>query len=634
MLVLLLFSFGGLTEYLVLQQRQRQQHQQMQQVVATAGQLRAMLESELNAPLSLSAGVAAFIQASQGQVSAESFQLLLSNLVQQGRHLRNIGVAPDNRLTYIYPLRNNEKVLGLYYPDLAEQWPEIVEIIQTRQAKLVGPVQLAQGGTGFIHRIPVYLADDRYWGIVSTVLDIDSVWRLLMQQTQEHEVSVALRLGGDGLPFVALLGDLQLFSADAIVLDLTVAGSRWQLAVQPNTLPNWQQAWPVRLTGWLISLMLWLLMLMIFIANRRWADTAAAWQRSEAYFRTILDNVADAIVVVDRHGRIEKVNQAALRLLGYPAGQLTGQSYQRLFIQPPVLQTSLQQSSLQQPSLNQPVASHGEYQVRHQSGQAILVELDQTRIDQQQQGLTVLLMRDITERKRIELLKDEFVSTVSHELRTPLTAINGALGLLAGGVMGEMPQAQQQLLTIAKQNGQQLAVLINDILDIEKLAAGKMQLYLQPLSIMGLLQVALQRNLPLAQQAAVQLKIQADLLDEVQVLVDESRLQQVFANLLANAVRFSPSHGTVLVEVRLIGVRVRLSVSDQGPGVPVDFVPRLFQKFSQADSSSTRQLGGTGLGLAICKELIERMGGQIGYQPTPQGGACFYFDLPVHTGFN
>jgi signal transduction histidine kinase len=137
------------------------------------------------------------------------------------------------------------------------------------------------------------------------------------------------------------------------------------------------------------------------------------------------------------------------------------------------------------------------------------------------------------------------------------------------------------------------------------------------------------RNSPLAQQSAVQLKIQSDLTDEVQVLVDDNRLQQVFANLLANAIRFSPAQGQVLIEVRLIGLKVRVSISDQGPGVPADFVPRLFQKFSQADSSTTRQQSGTGLGLAISKELLERMGGSIGYQPTQSAGACFYFDLPV-----
>jgi signal transduction histidine kinase len=174
-----------------------------------------------------------------------------------------------------------------------------------------------------------------------------------------------------------------------------------------------------------------------------------------------------------------------------------------------------------------------------------------------------------------------------------------------------------------------LSLLINDILDIEKLAAGKMQLHLQTLALMPLVLQAKNRNLPLAQQNAVQLTIQSQLTDEILVLVDENRLQQVFANLLANAIRFSPEQAQVLLQVRLIGLKVRVSVSDQGPGVPADFESRLFQKFSQADSSTTRRMGGSGLGLAISKELVNRMGGEIGYEPNLPTGACFYIDLAV-----
>jgi two-component system, OmpR family, sensor histidine kinase VicK len=613
-LILLLFSLAGITEYLVFQERARQHNLSTRQVVAAAGQLRALIESEMNGPLNLSFGLAAYIKASQGQVRDTEFEILLPNLVHQGRYIRNMSIAPDNRISYVYPLLGNEKALGIYYPDLTEQWPDITRVIQSRTPQLAGPVNLAQGGVGFIYRIPIYLPDDRYWGIVSTVLNIQSMWQLLHNRASELEVNVALRRFVDQEQHQMLLGESALFSVNAILLDLKVADVRWQLAVQAQESPLQRQGWLVRLISWGVSLMLWLLVLSVFIANRRLAQTADAWQQSEAYFRTILNSAADAIVVVNHTGRIDTVNPAALALFGYQPGQLTGKNYQQLFIEAP--QLTEQDATIEIPGL-------------HHDGHSILIELNHTHIAHQRQKLTVLLMRDITERKRIEQLKEEFVSTVSHELRTPLTAINGALGLLVGGVVGEVAPAQKQLLDIAQQNGQQLALLINDILDIEKLAVGKMQLHLQQLDILPLVLQAKNRNLPLAQQSAVQLKIRSDLTDEVTVLVDENRLQQVFANLLANAIRFSPEQGVVLIEVRLIGMKVRVSITDQGPGVPEDFVPRLFQKFSQADGSTTRRTSGTGLGLAISKELLERMGGDIGYQPNPATGACFYFDLPV-----
>lgn len=613
-LVLLFFGLAGVTEYLVFQERERQHNLSMRQVVASASQLRALIESEMNVPLNLSFGLAAYIKASNGQVRDSEFEILLPNLVQQGRHIRNMSIAPNNRISYVYPLLGNEKALNVYYPELAEQWPDIARTIQTRTPQLAGPVQLKQGGLGFIYRIPVYLPNDQYWGMVSTVLNIQSVWQVLQNRASELEVQVAMRrFGGQG-GTETLIGDENLFSADAILLELKVADARWQLAARAVESHAVLQSWWVRRISWGICLMLWLLVLSVFIANRRLAQTADAWQQSEAYFRTVLNSVADAIVVVNTSGQIEQVNPAALALFGYPPQQLSGKNYRQLFVEAPLL--AAQDKTLELAAL-------------HQSGRTFLVELNQTHISHQQQDLTVLLMRDITERKRIEQLKEEFVSTVSHELRTPLTAINGALGLLAGGVVGQVSTAQQQLLDIAQQNGQQLAMLINDILDIEKLTAGKMQLYLQPLDVMPLVLQAKNRNLPMAQQSGVQLKIQSDITDEVQVLVDENRLQQVFANLLANAIRFSPEQGVVLLEVRLIGLKVRVSVTDQGPGVPTDFLPRLFQKFSQADSSSSRRLSGTGLGLAISKELIDRMGGEIGYQPNSPTGACFYIDLPV-----
>ncbi|MBI3223197.1 MAG: CHASE domain-containing protein [Nitrosomonadales bacterium] len=234
---------------------------------------------------------------------------------------------------------------------------------------------------------------------------------------------------------------------------------------------------------------------------------------------------------------------------------------------------------------------------------------------------------DISQRKRIDLMKSEFVSTVSHELRTPLTSISGALGLIAGGVTGELPAQAKQMVDIAYKNSLHLSHLINDLLDMEKLVAGKMQLDLKLQPLMPLVELSLESILAYGAQHQVGFALVAR--EDVQVNVDEIRLQQVMNNLLSNAAKFSP-HGTqVEIAVRKIGGRVRVEVSDHGEGVPAEFQNRIFEKFSQADSSDTRQKGGTGLGLAISKELIERMNGTIGFRSVPGQGACFYFELPL-----
>ncbi len=233
---------------------------------------------------------------------------------------------------------------------------------------------------------------------------------------------------------------------------------------------------------------------------------------------------------------------------------------------------------------------------------------------------------DITELKRIDRMKTEFVSTVSHELRTPLTSIRGSLGLIAGGVAGELPEAVKKLVGIAKNNCERLIRLINDILDSEKIESGKMHLNLQVVDIKQLVQQALAANEGFAGQHRVTVLLRAP--DEpLQVRIDSDRLTQVLTNLLSNAVKFSPPEGAVEVRVSRVGQQVRVEVADHGPGIPEEFRSRIFQKFSQADSSDTRQKGGTGLGLNISRALVEQMNGAIGFNSQVGAGTTFFFEL-------
>ena len=235
----------------------------------------------------------------------------------------------------------------------------------------------------------------------------------------------------------------------------------------------------------------------------------------------------------------------------------------------------------------------------------------------------------LEESRQANRVKSEFISTVSHELRTPLTAINGALGLMEGGAVGPLPAAVGEMVGMAHKNGVRLAHLIDDLLDMEKLMAGKLRLVMAAQPLMPLVEQALDDNQPYAERHGVSLRLVQGL-DGVEVAVDAQRLQQVMANLLSNAAKYSPAGAAVEVGVsdgEGAGT-VRVSVRDHGPGVPEAFRQQMFEKFSQADASDTKQKGGTGLGLAISRELIERMGGRIGFESVPGQGACFHFELP------
>ena len=235
---------------------------------------------------------------------------------------------------------------------------------------------------------------------------------------------------------------------------------------------------------------------------------------------------------------------------------------------------------------------------------------------------------DLTEHKRIEQMKDEFVSTVSHELRTPLTSISGALGLITAGALGEAPPAIQQMLEIAHRNSLRLGYLINDLLDMEKITAGKMTFDMREHSLRRLLEEALTSNQAFASHYGVNCVLREPA--NVNVWVDGLRLQQVLTNFLSNAIKYTPEGGEVTLHCsRPDANHVRISVTDQGPGIPATFQTRVFEKFAQADASDSRQKGGTGLGLAITKEFIERMGGRVGFDTAEGQGTTFWCELPV-----
>lgn len=236
------------------------------------------------------------------------------------------------------------------------------------------------------------------------------------------------------------------------------------------------------------------------------------------------------------------------------------------------------------------------------------------------------LIEDISEQRRLERMKDQFISTVSHELRTPLTSITGALGLLAAGVAGALPEKVQKLVSTADRNAQRLASLINDLLDMEKLVAGKMPIKTEVQPVLPVILEAVDSMEEYARQYRVGLHI-ANPLPDKRASIDADRLLQAMTNLISNGIKFSPENGDVTVGMALDGDRLLVTIRDQGPGVEPEFRDRLFERFARSDNSDTRKVPGTGLGLAITRELVRRMDGDVFYQDAPGGGSLFSIAL-------
>ncbi|WP_313037146.1 CHASE domain-containing protein [Stutzerimonas nitrititolerans] len=426
-------------------------------------------------------------------------------------------------------------------------------------------------------------------------------------------------------------------------VQLSIYGGTWTLHME--SLPAFESGFSaneglVAILGTGISLLLFFLISSLAFRQRRAEILAGqmterirenkrALQLSEERLSLALKGSNDGLWDLNLAADTFYASPRTWHMLGYQPGelQLSTRLWEQVLVAEDLPRTRAQ---LAQTMLSRLDQFTSELRFRHKDGRTVPV-LVRGYIQRDAQGQPLRISgtsMDLTEHKRIEQMKNDFVSTVSHELRTPLTSISGALGLINGGALGEVPPAMQQMLEIAYRNSQRLGHLINDLLDMEKIAAGKMSFDMHEHSLRQLLEEALASNQAFAAQLGVNCVLREAV--DVQVWVDASRLQQVLGNFLSNAIKYTPEGGEVSLHCSVPdATHVRISVTDQGPGIAAEFRARVFEKFAQADASDSRQKGGTGLGLAITKEFIERMGGKVGFDTAEGQGTTFWCELPI-----
>jgi len=341
--------------------------------------------------------------------------------------------------------------------------------------------------------------------------------------------------------------------------------------------------------------------------------------------QTVLDNAADGVITLNPDGTVESFSKGAESAFGYRAADVVGQHIALLLPQSPAPEGAGKEN----PAGAVWRIGGGEVTARRRDGSEFPAELSISEVVLDEAPLFVGIVRDLTERKKVDRLKSEFIATVSHELRTPITSIRGSLSLVLGGVAGEVPRETQMMLEIAHNNSVRLLHLVNDILDMEKIEAGKMVFNMKPLDITEVVAQSIAANQGYADQHQVRFVL-APASQAAMVNADSDRLSQVMANLLSNAAKWSNPDDEVSIAVRRERDKVRVAVTDHGSGIPEEFRERIFSKFSQADGSDSRNKStGTGLGLSITKKIVEHLGGDIGFDSQVGVGTTFYFDLPV-----
>lgn len=353
-------------------------------------------------------------------------------------------------------------------------------------------------------------------------------------------------------------------------------------------------------------------------------------RENESRIKTIVQTAQDAFIGVNFEGRITDWNSQAEKMLGWTREQIIGQPLSALV--PERFRDRVSQAMQLFASTGAAgfINTNLEKLVLTRDGRELPVEIRIGLINNSKLQLFSAFLHDISERKEIERMKSEFISTASHELRTPLTAIYASLDMLQSGMAGELPPDARELLGISHKSAERLVRLINDVLDVEKLESHSMTYKLVPQWLRPLVEQAISATQTYADQYQVRFELDPGVSD-VMVRVDADRIIQVVVNLLSNAAKFSQGEGAVVrVSLQqLPGRHVRVSVADKGCGIPGDFRERIFRRFAQADASDRRQKGGTGLGLNICKSIVEAHRGTIDFVSESGKGSEFYFDLPL-----
>lgn len=345
---------------------------------------------------------------------------------------------------------------------------------------------------------------------------------------------------------------------------------------------------------------------------------------SESAMRSIISSSLSGIVTFSRKGLISSVSPAAETILGYPEADLLGRDISQLLPEPPA-----DFDAFLHAAVHTSLGRVTEWDLRRGDGSIVSVELALFEFETADGKHLACNLHDISQRREVEKLKREFVATVSHELRTPLTSIRGSLDLLKGGVCGPMTPQGEEVATIALRNTMRLITLINEILDLDRLDSGKLEMYLADAEMESIVRTAADSVRAFAEQSGIRL-----ITDVVAGLihVDAERIVQVLVNLLSNAIKFSPPGAPIRLTAQCERGEAVFRISDRGRGIPRPYLQRIFDRFQQVDSSDSRSRGGSGLGLAICKGIVEQHHGTIDVVSEEGTGSTFTVRLPLRGG--
>ncbi|HBF08820.1 MAG TPA: hypothetical protein DHW71_09785 [Gammaproteobacteria bacterium] len=559
----------------------------------------------------------------------ESESKLLLNNIPSLKAIEWIG--PEFRVRWVEPFYGNEEVIGLdiLYDETRQK--ALKNAIENKTYTITPPIELKQGYTGLITYFPVY-SDYKFNGFMAGVFDINQLITAALADWDASSFNIHIKDEGNKTVFQS--GDFSETRPDwDQSVQVAILDKVWSIRIHPKTeFVNrhlGDLAYIVFIMGAVISLMMLIIVYYIELSLK----TNDKIKKNELRLKSFIKMTPASIAMLDKN--LLYVTASDRWINSYITGQ--GKIENQCFIDTFPFDLSQNVAIVKhiQAALDGVSSQVQEDVFQLPNRHCVWVKYEifpWADLNKNISGV-IMYMDNITDQKEVECVKNDFISTVSHELRTPLTSVYGAVSLLQRKLKDRVLEKEINLLNISVDNCERVIALVNDILDLNKIEAGKMDFTTERVELCGLIQEIIAQNAMFAEKFSIRFLLRCEM-EQVYAQVDKNRFAQVLVNLLSNAAKFSPKDSDVEISIFYEdNNNVNIAVRDFGPGIPIEFRESVFEKFSQADASATKKVNGTGLGLHISKLIMEAFSGDIFYESKMSEGTTFYLQLPIDHGF-